>query len=52
MSLLRRVPWGLLAFVAALLVPLAGSRFYTFVATDVVVIATSHNRDAGEGERV
>ena len=24
----------------------------TFVATDVVVIATSHNRDAGEGERV
>jgi branched-chain amino acid transport system permease protein len=39
MSLAHRVPWGLLAFVVALLVPLAGSRFYTFVATDVAILA-------------
>jgi branched-chain amino acid transport system permease protein len=35
----RRVPWGLLAVVAALLVPALGSRFYTFVATDVAILA-------------
>ncbi|HEY7648739.1 MAG TPA: branched-chain amino acid ABC transporter permease [Methylomirabilota bacterium] len=39
MSLPRRVPWGLLAAVAALAVPAFGSRFYTFVATDVVILA-------------
>ena len=39
MSALRRVPWALLVFVAALFVPAAGSRFYTFVATDVTILA-------------
>jgi len=39
MSALRRAPWGLLAAVAALAVPLVGSRFYTFVATDVAIMA-------------
>ncbi len=39
MSVLRRVPWGLLAVLAALAVPLLGSRFYTFVATDVAIMA-------------
>jgi len=41
-----RVPWGLVAFVAALFVPALGSRFYTFLATDVVIwalFATSLN---------
>jgi branched-chain amino acid transport system permease protein len=38
-SALRRVPWGLLVFVAALFLPAAGSRFYTFVATDVAILA-------------
>jgi branched-chain amino acid transport system permease protein len=36
---LARVPWGLLFFLAALTVPAFGSRFYTFVATDVVILA-------------
>ena len=43
---MRRVPWAPLALVAALLVPAAGSRFYTFVANDVVIwalFATSLN---------
>ena len=39
MSRLRRVPWGGLALAAALAVPAFGSRFYTFVATDVVILA-------------
>ncbi len=34
-----RVPWLLLVTVAALCVPAIGSRFYTFVATDVVIFA-------------
>ena len=34
-----RVPWLLLVTVAALFVPALGSRFYTFVATDVVIFA-------------
>jgi branched-chain amino acid transport system permease protein len=38
-SALRRVPWELLAVVAALAVPLLGSRFYTFVATDIAIMA-------------
>lgn len=33
------VPWTLLVTVAALGVPALGSRFYTFVATDVVILA-------------
>jgi branched-chain amino acid transport system permease protein len=36
---LTRVPWGALFLVAALAVPAFGSRFYTFVATDVVILA-------------
>ena len=39
MSALRRLPWGLLGVLAALSVPLLGSRFYTFVATDVAIMA-------------
>ena len=42
---LRGVGW-LLAFVAALLVPALGSRFYTFLANDVIIwalFATSLN---------
>jgi branched-chain amino acid transport system permease protein len=35
----RRVPWGLLVVAAALFVPALGSRFYTFVATDVAILA-------------
>ncbi len=42
----RRVPWGLLVLLAAFFVPAAGSRFYTFLANDVVIwalFATSLN---------
>lgn len=35
----RRVPWGVLVAVAALFVPAMGSRFYTFLATDVAILA-------------
>ncbi|HUF91204.1 MAG TPA: branched-chain amino acid ABC transporter permease [Candidatus Limnocylindria bacterium] len=35
----RRWPWGGLVVVAALFVPFVGSRFYTFVATDVAILA-------------
>jgi branched-chain amino acid transport system permease protein len=38
-SAARRVPWPLLVAVAALFVPALGSRFYTFVATDVAILA-------------
>ncbi|OGK85640.1 MAG: hypothetical protein A2X51_14925 [Candidatus Rokubacteria bacterium GWC2_70_24] len=44
--MLRRVPWPLLVFAAALFVPALGSRFYTFVANDIVIwalFATSLN---------
>ena len=44
--MMRRVPWGLIVFVAALGVPALGSRFYTFLANDVVIwtlFATSLN---------
>jgi branched-chain amino acid transport system permease protein len=43
---LARVPWALLVLIAAFFVPAAGSRFYTFVANDVVIwalFATSLN---------
>ena len=46
MSHLARVPWAPLGVLAALLVPAFGSRFYTFVANDVVIwalFATSLN---------
>ena len=41
-----RIPWALLVLVAAFFVPAAGSRFYTFLANDVVIwalFATSLN---------
>jgi branched-chain amino acid transport system permease protein len=44
--MIRRVPWALIVFLAAFFVPAAGSRFYTFVANDVVIwalFATSLN---------
>jgi branched-chain amino acid transport system permease protein len=43
---MRRVPWALVAFLAAFAVPALGSRYYTFVANDVVIwalFATSLN---------
>jgi branched-chain amino acid transport system permease protein len=45
-SALRRVPWPLLVFLAAFAVPALGSRYYTFLANDVVIwalFATSLN---------
>lgn len=39
MPLHRRIPWALLVFVAAACVPWLGSRFYTFLATDIVILA-------------
>ena len=39
MSARRRLPWGVLVLIAALFMPAAGSRFYTFVATDVAILA-------------
>ena len=42
----RKIPWALLVFVVALFVPAAGSRYYTFLANDVVIwalFATSLN---------
>jgi branched-chain amino acid transport system permease protein len=45
-SRLNRIPWALLVLVAAFGVPAAGSRFYTFLANDVVIwalFATSLN---------
>jgi branched-chain amino acid transport system permease protein len=41
-----RVPWAMLVLVAAFFVPAAGSRYYTFLANDVVIwalFATSLN---------
>ena len=43
---LARLPWGLAVLVLAFLVPAAGSRFYTFLANDIVIwalFATSLN---------
>jgi branched-chain amino acid transport system permease protein len=36
---MRRIPWTLVVFIAGLVVPFLGSRFYTFVATDIVILA-------------
>ena len=36
---LRRIPWAVLVFLAAACVPWLGSRFYTFLATDIVILA-------------
>lgn len=38
-ALQRRVPWTLVLFLLAALVPLFGSRYYTFLATDIVIFA-------------
>jgi branched-chain amino acid transport system permease protein len=35
----RRIPWTLIVFAAFLVVPFLGSRFYTFVATDIVILS-------------
>ena len=35
----REIPWTLLIFLVALCVPWLGSRFYTFLATDIVILA-------------
>jgi branched-chain amino acid transport system permease protein len=37
--LLQRVPWAVLVFVTAACVPWLGSRYYTFLATDIVILA-------------
>ena len=42
MHLLRRMhpgPWAVLVFLAAACVPWLGSRFYTFLATDIAILA-------------
>ncbi len=39
MSRPRQVPWGLALMIAALFVPALGSRFYTFLAAEVVILA-------------
>jgi branched-chain amino acid transport system permease protein len=44
--MISRVPWALLVLAAAFFVPAAGSRYYTFLANDVVIwalFATSLN---------
>ena len=44
--MIRRVPWALVVFILAFLVPSLGSRFYTFLANDVIIwalFATSLN---------
>lgn len=44
--MLRRIPWPVVVLVAAFFVPALGSRFYTFLANDVVIwalFATSLN---------
>src|SRR5215207_1553686 len=38
-AMTRRAPWTLIVFLAALCVPFLGSRFYTFVATDIAILA-------------
>lgn len=39
MEIMRRIPWALLVFLAAACIPCLGSRFYTFLATDIVILA-------------
>src|SRR6476469_10695908 len=38
-SLHHRIPWAALVFLAAAFVPWLGSRFYTFLATDIAILA-------------
>mgnify|MGYP003349449254 CR=1 FL=1 len=35
----RRVPWALIVFVAALAIPWIGSRYYTFLATQIAILS-------------
>jgi branched-chain amino acid transport system permease protein len=35
----KRIPWMLLLFAVLALIPLFGSRYYTFLATDVLILA-------------
>ncbi len=35
----RRIPWTLVLFVIAAFIPLLGSRYYTFLATDIIIFA-------------
>jgi branched-chain amino acid transport system permease protein len=35
----RRIPWVLVVFLAIVWIPWLGSRFYTFLATDIVILA-------------
>ena len=37
--MLKRVPWIAVVFLAAACVPLLGSRFYTYLATDIAIVA-------------
>ena len=39
MSFARRFPWAVPVFLAAACVPWLGSRFYTFLATDIAILA-------------
>jgi branched-chain amino acid transport system permease protein len=36
---MRKLPWTLVVFIAGLVVPFLGSRFYTFVASDIVILS-------------
>jgi branched-chain amino acid transport system permease protein len=38
-SLPKRLPWTLILFVVAALIPMLGSRYYTFLATDIIIFA-------------
>jgi branched-chain amino acid transport system permease protein len=38
-SLPKRIPWTLILFVIAALIPVLGSRYYTFLATDIIIFA-------------
>jgi branched-chain amino acid transport system permease protein len=38
-SLPKRIPWTLVLFLIAALIPALGSRYYTFLATDIVIFA-------------
>ena len=37
--MISRIPWSLVILVLAACVPWLGSRFYTFLATDIVILA-------------
>ena len=39
MSTPKRIPWTLVLFLIAALIPVLGSRYYTFLATDIIIFA-------------